>query len=282
MQNTAFSTNKILKLGDRLVDLSQPRIMGILNVTPDSFYDGNRYTHRDAARAQAEKMIAEGAMIVDVGGYSTRPGAEVISEETEMDRVLPVIRQLKSDFPSIAISIDTFRANVASAAVAEGAAMVNDISGGQTDTAMNDVIARERVPYVLMHMRGTPQTMTQLAKYDNIVVEITDFLQKQISRLTTSGISDILVDPGFGFAKTREQNFVLLRNLEALRVLQRPLLVGLSRKSMIWKTLQSTPGEAGNGTTALHAVALLKGVAIIRTHDVKEAMEVVTLMNQLR
>lgn len=227
-------------------------------------------------------MIAEGATIVDVGGYSTRPGAEDISEETEMGRVLPVIRRLRSDFPSTFISIDTFRAKVASAAVAEGASMVNDISGGLIEPAMHEVIAKEKIPYVLMHMRGTPQTMTRLTKYNNIIAEITDFLQKQIRTLTTAGISDILVDPGFGFAKTREQNFVVLRNLEALQVLQRPLLVGLSRKSMIWKTLQSTPEEAGNGTTALHAVALLKGAAMIRTHDVREAMEVVTLVNQLR
>lgn len=256
--------------------------MGILNVTPDSFYDGGRYTQEHSFLRQAEKMIAEGADFIDVGGYSTRPGATEISVKEELARVIPVINSIKKEFPSASISIDTFRASVAKAAVEEGAEMINDISAGELDTSMIDTVAGLQVPYVAMHMRGTPQTMSQLTIYENLLMEMLEYFHRKVYQLKTAGIKDIIIDPGFGFAKTVDQNFELLTHLERLHILEKPLLVGLSRKSMIWRTLKITSEASLNGTTALNTLALLKGASILRVHDVKEAKEVIHLMSMFR
>jgi dihydropteroate synthase len=282
MQNNGFSTNKTLSVGGRLIDLSIPKVMGILNVTPDSFFDGNRYTNVSQALKQTEKMLSEGATFIDVGGYSSRPGATDIPMEEENRRVIPVIQSLKKEFPEIAISIDTFRSEVAEQAVEEGAAMINDISGGERDKNMFTTVASLQVPYVLMHMRGTPETMTKLNQYDNLVKEMIDYFHQKIYQFHLLGVKDVIIDPGFGFAKNIDQNFQLLKNLDLLNMPGKPVLVGLSRKSMIWKTLEISPEEACNGTTALNSLALLKGAKILRVHDVKEAMEVVKLVEKLK
>lgn len=255
--------------------------MGILNVTPDSFYDGGRFVTESAIANRVEEMINEGVDFIDVGGYSTRPGAKEVSEKEETDRVIHVIRIVKRLFPDAIVSIDTFRSGVATVAVDEGASMINDVSGGQLDEAMFSTVARLKVPYVLMHMKGNPQTMSSLAQYDHLLKEIIDFFHRRIAALSELGVKDIIIDPGFGFAKTREHNFSLLNHLQDLRIIGKPLLVGLSRKSMVWKTLDIPPDEALNGTTALHSVALLKGAAILRVHDVKAAREVITLLTAL-
>lgn len=262
----------------KIIDLTCPKVMGILNVTPDSFYDGGKYNQETALLKQAEKMLAEGADFIDVGGYSSRPGATDISLEEELSRVIPVINILKKEFPSAIISVDTFRSSLAHAAVGEGAELVNDISGGQLDSAMFETVASLGVPYIAMHMRGTPQTMNQLTVYDNLIKEELEYFHQKVSQLKSAGVTDIIIDPGFGFAKTTEQNFELLNQLDALIVLEKPLLVGLSRKSMIWRTLKTTPESALNGTTVLHTLALLKGASILRVHDVKEAKEVIAIV----
>jgi dihydropteroate synthase len=282
MQNSSFSTNKTLNVRGRLIDLSSPKVMGILNVTPDSFFDGNRYTELSQAIKQAERMIAEGATFIDVGGYSSRPGAENISEEEETQRVVSVIAALSKTFPEVAISIDTFRSSVAKAAINEGAGIINDISGGELDEKMFETVAELNVPYILMHMRGTPQTMTQLNQYENVIKEVSDYFHERIYKLQSLGVKDIIVDPGLGFAKSIDQNFEVLSHLDYFRIHGKPLLIGLSRKSMIWKTLHASGEEALNGTTSLNTVALLKGASILRVHDVKEAVEVVKLVEKLR
>lgn len=256
--------------------------MGILNVTPDSFYDGGRFNSDTGIVQQVEKMVKEGADFIDVGGYSTRPGAKEVSLADETDRTLTAIRLIVKKFPDTIISIDTFRSEVAHAAVLEGASIINDISGGEMDPSMFNTVARLQVPYVLMHMRGTPQTMTNLTGYDNMVKEMIDFFQVRISALLQQNVKDIIIDPGFGFAKTREQNFQLLQDMDKFSLLGRPLLAGLSRKSTIWKTLNIKPEEALNGTTVLNTVALLKGASILRVHDVKEAVEAVRLIQELK
>ncbi|MDG1572237.1 dihydropteroate synthase [Robiginitalea sp. M366] len=260
-----------------LVDLSTPRVMGILNVTPDSFYDGGRYNAREIAVEQVRRMLGAGADFIDVGGYSSRPGASDIPEAEEHQRVVPLIADLVKEFPEIRISIDTFRSGVAEAALKAGAALVNDISGGQLDPKMLPLVAEARVPYVLMHMRGTPQDMTSRTAYDNLLVDLLKYFSERLAAARDLGIADCIADPGFGFAKTREQNFELLAGLAAFRELEAPLLVGLSRKSMIWKTLNIRPQEALNGTTALHMLALERGANILRVHDVREAVECIRL-----
>jgi dihydropteroate synthase len=282
VQNTAFSTNKTLNVRGRLLDLSVPRIMGILNVTPDSFYDGGKFVLESEILDQVTVMLASGADIVDVGGYSSRPGATHISVTEETDRVKSAIRIIMRNFPDAIVSVDTFRSPVARAAIGEGAAMVNDISGGELDGEMFSTVAQLRVPYVLMHMKGTPQTMATLAHYENLVDDLLTYFHKKIFALADSGVTDVIVDPGFGFAKTREQNFAILNQLDQLTMTGKPVMVGLSRKSMIWKTLGTTAEHALNGTTALHMAALLKGAALLRVHDVKEAVEVVKLLQALR
>ncbi|HLN96184.1 MAG TPA: dihydropteroate synthase [Flavobacterium sp.] len=266
----------------RLVDLSTPRVMGILNITPDSFYDGSRHQSMDAVLTQAGRMLEEGADFLDIGGYSTRPGATDISVSEERDRVVPVIEALAATFPDALLSIDTFRAEVAQAAVAAGATMVNDVSAGQLDADMLKTVANLRVPYVMMHMRGTPQTMATLTDYDDIVGDILHYFSERIATARALGISDLILDPGFGFAKTIAQNFELLRRLEEFQVAGLPLLCGLSRKSTIYKTLGGTAEEALNGTTVLNTIALRNGAHILRVHDVKEAVEVVRLVEATR
>ncbi len=281
MQSKIFSVNKTLNLRGTLMDLSIPKVMGILNVTPDSFYDGQRYTDEVSILKQVEKMMSEGADFIDVGGNSTRPGAEAIGEEEELKRVLPAIEILIKNFPTAILSVDTFNSTVARHAVRAGASLINDISGGELDSAMFETVAALGVPYVLMHLRGTPQTMTQQTDYENLLKEMTDYFHQRIFKLQQLGVKDIIVDPGFWFAKNAVQNFELLSKLEHFQILGKPILVGLSRKSMIWRTLRTDPENALNGTTALNTIALLKGASMLRVHDVREAKEVVHLVGQI-
>lgn len=251
--------------------------MGILNVTPDSFHAGSRVSHREAALGMARVMVTQGADFLDIGGYSSRPGADDISIQEEMDRVLPIVERIHADFPHIPISIDTFRSPVAAAALSAGASIINDISGGVLDPEIMPLAAHQGAPYVLMHMQGTPADMQRSPFYKDVVVDIMDFFIAQSAKAHEAGIHDVILDPGFGFGKTMAHNFQLLQSLHAFRILGLPMLVGLSRKSMIWKILNVTPSEALNGTTALHMVALEQGAGILRVHDVKEAREVVRL-----
>jgi len=261
----------------KLIDLSTPKIMGIINVTPDSFYDGGKTFSEKEILKQAEKMLLEGATFLDVGGYSTRPGAEEISENEEIRRIVEAIESILKNFPETLISVDTFRSGVARKAIEVGAAIVNDVSGGTLDAEMYKTVAKLKAPYILMHMRGMPQTMTKLTDYKNVTVEVVKDLSEKIAQARAEGINDIIADPGFGFAKTREQSFQLLNNLEIFQNLNVPILVGLSRKSFIYKTLETSSENALNGTTALNSIALLKGTSILRVHDVKEAVECVKL-----
>lgn len=279
MQNKVFSSKKTLNVKGSLIDLSIPKIMGILNVTPDSFYDGGNFSTEKAILTQVEKMLTEGADFIDVGGYSSRPGAKDLTPEEELARVIPVVKMIGKFFPGCYISIDTFRAEVANQAIEAGAVIVNDISGGQLDEKMYGVIAKHRTPFILMHMRGTPQTMATQVDYDNIIKELIGYFQDKLVQLLQKGITDVIIDPGIGFAKTIEQNFELIKHLDYFQILERPVLIGLSRKSLIWKTLATEPENALNGTTVLNTAALLKGASILRVHDVKEAVEAVKLIN---
>lgn len=278
-------TKKTLNCRGRLVDLSQPAVMGILNVTPDSFYAGSRLSgSKDASVAATEtagRMLADGATFLDIGGYSTRPGAAEVSPTEEADRVLPIIEATLARFPNALISIDTFRASVTRQAVASGAVLINDVSGGTLDPAMFGTVAELGVPYVLMHLRGTPQTMQSLTWYRNVITEVIDELGLRLAELRALGVKDVILDPGFGFAKTPTQNFELLSQLDAFGLFDEPLLVGLSRKATIWKTLNINADEALNGTTVLNTAALLKGASILRVHDVREAVEAVKLTQSL-
>ena len=265
----------------KLVDVSLPKVMGILNVTPNSFYDGGKYSDEKSILDKVEKMLSEGATFVDVGAYSSKPSAEFVSEQDEISRLLPVLRLILQHFPKILISVDTFRANVAKNAIQNGACIINDISAGGLDNKMMATVAELRVPYVMMHMKGTPQTMQSLAQYENITREMLHYFSEKVALARSYGISDLIIDPGFGFAKTVEQNFELLNNLELFQMLDVPLLVGVSRKSMIYKTLDTKSDFALNGTTVLHTVALQKGANILRVHDVKEAVEAIKLVSKL-
>ena len=263
-----------------LLDLTVPKVMGILNCTPDSFFDGGRYTSVDALVQQAELMLDAGATFIDIGGYSSKPGAAEVSESEELQRVLPVVKALRKSIPTALLSIDTFRSGVAHAVLDEGVALVNDITAG-ADPNMMATIAKYKVPYVMMHMRGTPQTMQTLTHYDILMQELVYYFAEKIQQAKTVGITDYIVDPGFGFAKTTEQNFEILRHLDQFSILEAPLLIGFSRKSMIYKTLQTTSENALNGTTFLHGFALSKGAKFLRVHDVKEAVECITLHQKL-
>ena len=265
----------------KLIDLNTPKVMGILNVTPDSFYDGGHYRDETAILNKAETMLKEGATFIDLGAYSSKPNAESVSETEELQRIVPIVKLLVEKFPNIILSIDTFRSDVAKQCIEFGAAIINDISAGRLDGKMIKTVASLNVPYIMMHMRGTPQTMQQKTDYENILKDILFYFSERIAIARQSRIKDIIIDPGFGFAKTLEQNFELLNKLEGFKIADLPLLVGISRKSMIYKTLQNTPNEALNGTTALNMVALQKGASILRVHDVKEAMECVKLNNTL-
>ena len=275
--NPSFSIN----CKGELIDLLQPKVMGILNITPDSFYDGGFYNSEKKIIAQVKKMINDGASIIDIGGYSSRPGAEDISVETELSRVLTVIKAIKHKFPETLISIDTFRSEVAKKAVKAGADIINDISGGSLDKKMFNTVSELNVPYIIMHMKGNPRNMIKKTKYEDVLKEIIRYFSKKIHLATKAGIKDIIIDPGFGFAKNVEQNFNILNNLDYLKYLDKPILIGVSRKSMIYKTLEVTPKDALNGSTVLHTISLLKGAKIIRTHDVKEANEAIKLVSQL-
>lgn len=265
----------------KLIDLTTPKVMGILNLTPDSFYDGGKYGDIDAAISQVEVMLSDGATFIDVGAYSSRPGATDISVEEEERRLIPVVRQLVTTFPEIVISVDTFRASVAKKAIEAGAAVVNDISAGMLDDDMLAVVGALQVPYIMMHMRGTPQTMKQLTTYDNFLKEVMYYFSERVAVAKSHKINDLVIDPGFGFAKTTAQSFELLKNIDLLETFEVPVLAGISRKSMIYKTLDVTADNALNGTTVLNTVAISKGARILRVHDVKEAMEVISLSNVL-
>lgn len=273
--------SRTLNMRGQVVDISTPLVMGVINVTPDSFYSGSRHQRMNALLKTAERMLTEGAAILDIGGYSSRPGAEDISVEEELERVIDPIEQILRRFPETFISIDTFRAEVAKHAVQSGATMVNDISGGDLDEGMFDEVAGLHVPYIAMHMRGSPQTMKQMTVYNDLVGEIAAAFSAKLKKAVEAGIHDLIIDPGFGFAKTAEQNFFLLSHVNYLSHLGRPILVGVSRKSMVYQTLGITPEGALNGTTVLNTVALLQGASILRVHDVKEAVEAVKLINQL-
>lgn len=262
----------------RLIDLSTPKVMGILNVTPDSFFDGGTLKNADEVVQKVEKMLDEGADFIDLGGYSSRPGAAFVSVEEELNRVVPIVEILVEKFSDILISIDTFRSDVAQKAIEAGAAMINDISAGMLDENMIPTVAKLQVPYIMMHMRGTPQTMQTLTEYTDLIKEINFYFSERIALARSFGLNDIIIDPGFGFAKTTEQNFELLQKMELLQMTGLPILAGISRKSMIYKTLQTTPDNALNGTTFLHAFCLQKGASFLRVHDVKEAVECVKLM----
>jgi dihydropteroate synthase len=278
-----LSKPRYINAGGDLLDLEVPKVMGILNITPDSFYKGSRFNSEGDILKAAGEMLRDGADILDVGGYSSRPGAPDISSEEEGRRVLGAIKLISREYPGALISIDTFRADIAAEAVEEcGAHIVNDISGGEADTQMFRVLQRLNVPYVLMHMKGDPRTMQDNPVYDDVVADVLKWFGERIFRLRSAGIKDIILDPGFGFGKTIDQNFELLDRFGDLSVAGLPLLAGFSRKSMIWKTLGIKADDALTGTTALNAVALLKGADIIRVHDVREAVQTVNLINKLK
>ena len=265
----------------QLIDLSKPKVMGILNLTPNSFFDGGKYKNETEIIVQVQKMLSEGATFIDIGAYSSKPNAEFVSVEEEIVRIVPIVDLLVQQFPGILISIDTFRSQVAEACIQKGAALINDISAGKLDDAMLGVVAKYNVPYIMMHMRGTPQTMSTLTKYEDVVKEVLLYFSERIAAARSLGINDLIVDPGFGFAKTLEQNYEMLQKMELFQQLELAVLVGISRKSMIYKTLNNNSHESLNGTTALNTISLLKGANILRVHDVKEAMECVTLFNKM-
>lgn len=270
-----------LNLKGKLYFFKRPAIMGILNVTPDSFYDGGKFTKYPAIFNKVKQMLLEGADFIDIGGYSTRPGAKEISIEEERKRVIPVLKRLLKDFPNAIFSVDTFRAQIAEEAINEGAAIINDISGGTFDLNMYDIVAKYNVPYILMHTKGKPDVMQKKAKYENLIQELFYFFSEKINLLQSKGVCDIIIDPGFGFGKTVEHNYIILKNLNLFSDFGLPLLVGISRKSMIYKLLKSTPNNALNGTSVLNTIAILKGADILRVHDVKEAKELIILLEQL-
>jgi dihydropteroate synthase len=265
----------------QLIDLSYPKVMGILNITPNSFFDGGMYKNESEILSRVEKMISEGASFIDIGAYSSKPSAAFVSEQEEIERIVPIVNLVLKHFPATMLSIDTFRAKVAKTCIESGAAMINDISGGLLDDKMLETVAQYKVPYIMMHMRGTPQTMQTLTQYDAIVKEMLFYFSERVAAARALGINDLIVDPGFGFAKTLEQNFEVFQKLALFNSLELPILIGISRKSMIYKTLNTSAKEALNGTTVLNALALSKGAKILRVHDVKEAMECISLYNTI-
>ena len=264
-----------------LVDFSSPKVMGILNITPDSFFDGGKYQHTKAILTQTEKMLKEGATFIDVGAYSSRPGADHVSEEEELRRILPAVALLLREFPDIYLSIDTFRSRVAKKTIEAGAAVINDISGGNVDALMFKTIAQLQVPYILMHMQGTPQTMQNHPRYEHITTDLIQFFSEKMDELRRLQINDVIIDVGFGFGKTILHNFQLLKELHHFQTFNLPLLAGVSRKSMLYKTLNIHPNDALNATTSANTIALLQGANILRVHDVKEAVECIKIVEQL-
>jgi dihydropteroate synthase len=268
----------------QLIDLATPKVMGILNITPNSFFDGGKYNSGPSGEveilSQAEKMLTDGATFIDIGGYSSKPNAEFVSEEEELGRIVPVVQLILKHFPQAVLSIDTFRSGVARVCIEKGAAIINDISAGNLDNKMLEVVGQYNVPYIMMHMRGTPQTMQSMTNYDDIVKEMLFYFSERIHQARSLGINDLIIDPGFGFAKNLEQNYEVLQKLQLFEMLELPLLVGFSRKSMITKSLDISSAEALNGTTVLNTIGLTKGAKILRVHDVKEAVEAVRLFNK--
>ena len=283
MQNNPLTNfSKTFNCRGRLLVIEKPIVMGILNITPDSFFEGSRAMDEKLILLQTEKMLAEGATIIDVGGQSTRPNAELILADEELKRVVKPIEKIKKEFPNCFISVDTFYAKVAHDAVLAGADIVNDISNGSMDEQLLATVADLKVPYILMHSKGTPENMQQHSVYENLAEDIFKFFTQKIHQLNQLGIHDLILDIGFGFAKTIEQNFELLQHLDEFKILQKPLMVGISRKSMIWKILNTTPENSLNGTTVLNTIALQKGASILRVHDVKAAVEAIKLVAQIK
>lgn len=265
-----------------LIDVSTPKVMGILNCTPNSFYDGGKFKTDIDFLSQTEKMLLDGATFIDVGAYSSKPNAEFVSEEEEIARIVPIINSILKQFPETIISVDTFRSQVAKISIENGAAIINDISAGNLDDQMMQIVAELNVPYIMMHLRGTPQTMQSLTNYENIIKEMLFYFSEKIAKARSLGINDLIIDPGFGFAKTLNQNFEILQKLELFQLLDLPILTGVSRKSMIYKTLNSNAESALNGTTTLNTICLMKGSKILRVHDVKEAVECVMLLEKIK
>ncbi|TWR25074.1 dihydropteroate synthase [Mucilaginibacter achroorhodeus] len=276
-KDTFFQKKTTINAGGKLIDMTLPKVMGIINTTPDSFFADSRKTETDAILQQAGNMLSEGADFLDIGAYSSRPGAADISIQEETDRLLPAVEAIVKEFPAAVISIDTFRANVAETAIKAGAHIINDISGGSLDENMFATVASLQVPYILMHMKGNPQNMQALAEYDDVFAEVYDYFVKKIYALKQLGVHDIIIDPGFGFAKKPEHSYALMNRMQEFERLQLPLLAGISRKKMIYGLLGATAAEALNGTTALNTVALMKGANILRVHDVKAALEAITI-----
>ena len=279
VEDTYFPSNKHLRLKDKLFDLSKPKVMGIINCTPDSFYSKSRYNTDLEILKSVDKLINEGVDIIDIGGYSSRPGAKEISVDEELSRVLSPIISIKKEFGNIPLSIDTFRSEVARISLENGADIINDISAWEIETELLDIISHYKCPYILMHMKGTPRTMQQNTHYENIFSSIISFFSKKLKILKEHGIYDVILDPGFGFGKTLEQNYEILNKIEDFKILGKPILVGISRKSMIYNKLNSDASNSLNGTTILNTIAISKGASIIRVHDVKEAKEVINLLN---
>ena len=266
----------------QLIDLSIPKIMGILNCSPDSFFDGGKYKSDIEILNQVEKMLIEEATFIDIGAYSSKPNSLMVTEGDEENRLLPVIELVLKKFPKTIISIDTFRSEIARKAIENGAAIINDISAGNLDKNMMETVSKLQVPYIMMHMKGNPQTMQTLSQYENIVQEMIFYFSERVAQARSLGINDLIIDPGFGFAKTTEQNFEMMQKLELFQILELPILVGISRKSMIYKTLKNNALDSLNGTTILNTIALQKGASILRVHDVKEAVECVKLVHELQ
>lgn len=264
-----------------LIDLSTPKVMGILNITPNSFYDGGKYKNETEILLKTEKMLLEGATFIDIGAYSSKPKAEFVSEKEELNRIIPVVKLVLDHFPETLISIDTFRSKIARNCIELGATIINDISAGNLDKKMLEVVAEYEIPYIMMHMRGNPQTMQTMTNYENIVKEMLNYFSERIYKARSYGINDLIIDPGFGFSKNLEQNFEVLQKMELFNILELPLLAGFSRKSMIYKTLNSSAEMSLNGTSVLNTVALTKGAKILRVHDVKEAVECITLFDKI-
>ena len=278
VEDTYFPANKHFRLKDNLFDLSKPKVMGILNITPDSFFAGSRLTSEKSILTKVEKFLLEGVDIIDLGGYSSRPGASEISVDEEIERILAPLQAIKKEFGNIPLSLDTFRSEVARIGLENGIDIINDISAWEIDPLLLNVITHYKCPYILMHMPGTPQTMQKNTHYENLFKTITAFFSKKIKILHENGIYDIVLDPGFGFGKTREQNYELLLKLDQFKILGKPLLVGISRKAMIYKKLEIEPEDAINGTTVLNTIAIQNGASILRVHDVKEAKEIIKLL----
>jgi len=280
IKNKKINTSSTIFCGSKLLDLSTPVVMGILNLTNDSFYDGGKYLNEKNALIQTEKMLDSGARIIDIGAYSSRPNAKHINSEEEWRRLEKTLKIINKEFPSIIKSVDTFRSEIARRSVDNGADIINDISSGELDKNMFDTISSLQVPYLIMHMKGTPQNMQNNPQYEfGVVKEVINFFNDKISKLNSIGVKNILIDPGFGFGKSLNHNYQLLNNLEAFKTFELPLIVGISRKSMIYNLLETDAQNALNGTTALHSLCLTKGASILRVHDVKEAVECIKLIN---